>query len=146
MSYPTRTYHGNRGCDQPCSVSTGHPLGGCILLMGRSCAGTPFTTCCDNSLQLGLCGTCEGFCRCPLLCGIAQDAKSILDYLSGICRLGLVDSQPTPEICSLEKSFGLECITGTKNLRCSIEGWKHDKEHLRHCEVGDVTTTSTHEV
>ena len=78
--------------------------------------------------------------------GLAGDVEIILDSLSGKCRLGLVDGRPTREICSLAERFGLECIVGTKNVRRSIGGWKHDHEHLWHCEVGGVTTTSTHRV
>jgi hypothetical protein len=75
--------------------------------------------------------------------GLARDVKVILDSLSGKCRLGLVDGRPTREICALTEGVGLECLLGTKNLRRTIRGWKHDNLAVQHCNVGGVTTLTT---
>jgi hypothetical protein len=78
--------------------------------------------------------------------GLAGDVEVILDLLRRKMSSWFGRRPTNTRICSLGEPFGLECIVGTKNLRRSIGGWKHDNVHLRHCQVGGVTTTSTHGV
>jgi hypothetical protein len=78
--------------------------------------------------------------------GLAADVEPILASLSGKCRLGLVDGRPNTAICALSERIGLECLVGTKNLRRSIRGWRHDSYAFKHCDVGGVTTTPMHGV